>query len=177
MKEVIMFGGGCFWCTEAVFSVLKGVISVTPGYAGSDTPNPTYKSVSTDKTGHAEVLKVKYDPEQISIRELSTVFFASHDPTTLNRQGADVGTRYRSIILWTTPEQRERSKKYIGELKNQGIKVVTEVKELGKFFPAEEYHQNYYRNHPDLPYSQVVITSKIEKVQKEFQKLLKNNLK
>lgn len=175
--ETIVFGGGCFWCTEAVFNLLKGVLSVQSGYAGGETPNPTYQSVSSGKTGHAEVLKVEYDPETISTRDLLTVFFSSHDPTSLNRQGADVGTQYRSIVLYTTPAQRDEAEGYVKEFKAGGVKVVTELKPLEKFFPAEEYHQNYYATHEEQPYSQAVIVPKIEKVQKEFQKLLKTNLK
>lgn len=175
--ETIVFGGGCFWCTEAVFNLLKGVLSVQSGYAGGETPNPTYQSVSSGKTGHAEVLKVEYDPETISTRDLLTVFFSSHDPTSLNRQGADVGTQYRSIVLYANPAQRDEAEGYIKELKAGGVKVVTELKPLEKFFQAEEYHQNYYATHEEQAYSQAVIVPKIEKVQKEFQKLLKTNLK
>jgi peptide-methionine (S)-S-oxide reductase len=173
VNEIVAFGGGCFWCTEAVFGVLKGVVSVKSGYAGGTTPNPTYNSVSTGQTGHAEVLKIGYDPSQISFRDLLTVFFASHDPTTLNRQGADAGTQYRSIILYTTPEQKSESEKYIEEIKKDGISVVTELKPLEKFYLAEDAHQNYYENHAGQPYSQFVIKPKLEKVQKEFEKLLK----
>ena len=171
--ETVVFGGGCFWCTEAVFGVLKGVSGVTSGYAGGTTPNPTYESVSSGKTGHAEVLKVEYDPSVISARDLLTVFFASHDPTTLNRQGADTGTQYRSIILYTTDAQKAEAEKYIAELKQDGVKVVTELKLLEAFYPAEAYHQDYYANHEDQMYSQIVIKPKLEKVQKEFQQLLK----
>ncbi len=175
-KQTVVFGGGCFWCTEAVFGILRGVISVKSGYAGGTTSNPTYESVSSGKTGHAEVLQVEYDPEQITFHDLLTVFFASHDPTTLNRQGADSGTQYRSIILYETLEQKNEAGKYIGDLKNDGVKVVTELKELEKFFPAEENHQNYYQNHSWLPYSQVVIAPKLEKVQKEFKQLIKEHV-
>ncbi len=173
MIETIVFGGGCFWCTEAVFGVLNGVKSVKSGYAGGTTPNPTYQSVSGGETGHAEVLEVQYDPSVISFHDLLSVFFASHDPTTLNRQGADQGTQYRSIILYTTPEQKTEAERYIEELK-QDLHIVTELKPLDKFYPAEDYHQNYYNNHEDQMYSQAVIKPKLEKLQKEFDRLLKD---
>ena len=172
-NEIVVFGGGCFWCTEAVFGILKGVISVKSGYAGGSTPNPTYESVSSGKTGHAEVLKIEFDPAQISFHDLLTVFFASHDPTTLNRQGADRGTQYRSIILYTSPEQKTESQQYIDEIKKDGVSVVTELKSLETFYPAEDYHQNYYANHEDQAYSQVVIKPKLEKVEERFKDLLK----
>jgi peptide-methionine (S)-S-oxide reductase len=130
--EIVAFGGGCFWCTEAVFGVLEGVRSVKSGYAGGTTPNPTYESVSSGTIGHAEVLKVEYDPAVISFHDLLSVFFASHDPTTLNRQGADIGTQYRSIILYTTPEQKAEAERYIEELKKD-LKIVTEIKSLETF--------------------------------------------
>jgi len=177
MTEIIVFGGGCFWCTEAVFSLLKGVISVKSGYAGGTTPNPTYESVSSGKTGHAEVLQVEYDPKLISFHDLLTVFFASHDPTTRNRQDADVGTQYRSIILYTTPEQKAEADKYIFEINDESKPIVTEVVQLDKFFPAEDYHQGYYTNHESKLYSQIVIKPKIDKVEKQFQQLLKTQLK
>ena len=171
----VAFGGGCFWCTEAVFGILKGVVSVRSGYAGGTTSNPTYESVSTGKTGHAEVLQITYDSARITFHDLLTVFFASHDPTTLNRQGADTGTQYCSVILYTTPKQKTEAQEYIAKLESDGIKVVTEVKELEKFFPAEDYHQNYYENHMEQPYSKAVIEPKLEKVQKEFKKLLRSH--
>lgn len=170
--ETVVFGGGCFWCTEAVFTLLKGVRSVKSGYAGGNTPNPTYESVSSGKTGHAEVLRIEYDPNEVSFRDLLSVFFASHDPTTPNRQGADVGSQYRSIILYTTPEQKEEAEQYIEELKKD-LKVVTELKPLTEFYPAEDYHQNFYATHEDYPYSQAVIKPKLKKLQKEFDRLLK----
>ncbi len=171
-KEAVAFGGGCFWCTEAVFATLNGVTSVKSGYAGGSTPNPTYNSVSGGKTGHAEVLYIEYDPSLISFASLLKVFFASHDPTTLNRQGADTGPQYRSIILYTNAQQKEESEKYIEELKNAGTAVVTELKELEKFYPAEDYHQSYYQNHEEQPYAQIVIKPKLEKIEKEFKELI-----
>ncbi len=173
MIETVVFGGGCFWCTEAVFGVLNGVKSLKSGYAGGITPNPTYQSVSGGETGHAEVLQIQYDPAVISFHDLLTVFFASHDPTTLNRQGADQGTQYRSIILYTTPEQKTEAERYIKELKKD-LNIVTELKPLDMFYPAEDYHQNYYNNHEDEMYPQAIIKPKLEKLQKEFDRLLKH---
>ncbi|MBP9822099.1 MAG: peptide-methionine (S)-S-oxide reductase MsrA [Candidatus Pacebacteria bacterium] len=170
--EIVAFGGGCFWCTEAVFGILQGVVSVRSGYAGGSTPNPTYESVSSGTTGHAEVLQVEYDSSIISFPDLLKVFFESHDPTTLNRQGADTGTQYRSIILYTNPKQKEESDKYIEFLKASGMAVVTEVKELEKFFPAEDYHQNYYQNHEGGVYAEVVIEPKLKKIKDKFGDLI-----
>lgn len=178
-EEAVVFGGGCFWCTEAVFERLKGVSSVMPGYAGGETPNPTYPQVCSETTGHAEVVRVEYDPARISYADLLTVFFATHDPTSLNRQGADVGTQYRSAILYTTDEQRRQSEEFIREL-NQSLppqrQIVTEVVPLTEFYPAEPYHQEYYRNNRWAPYCQVVIDPKLMKLHKGFQKLLKTNM-
>ena len=159
--QIIVFGGGCFWCTEAVFGELKGVISVMPGYAGGITDQPTYESVSGGNTGHAEVIKIEYDPQQISFRDMLTVFFATHDPTTLNRQGNDVGTQYRSVILYTDEEQKNESKnfiKYLNESDKDDKPIVTEVKPLEKFYQAEDYHRKYYDNNSDQPYCQFVIS-------------------
>ncbi len=178
MTEVAIFGGGCFWCTEAVFKMLKGVTYVMPGYAGGNKPNPTYDEVSTGLTGHAEVTRIEYDPAQVSFRTLMTVFFASHDPTTPNRQGNDIGTQYRSTILYTTPKQKEEAEAFIREIEEstkEGSPVVTEVKPLGTFYKAENYHRDYFAHHPEAAYCQLVISPKVEKVQKEFAELLKNN--
>lgn len=177
--EIAIFGGGCFWCTEAVFKMLKGVSVVKPGYAGGTVPNPTYDQVSTGKTGHAEVIYIEFDPKVVAYKTLLTVFFGSHDPTTLNRQGADVGTQYRSVIFYTTPEQKEVAEKMIQEIDSsntQGDPVVTEVTPLDPangFYDAETYHQDYFANHKDSMYCHVVINPKLEKVQKEFAELLK----
>lgn len=171
--DTIVFGGGCFWCTEAVFESLKGVTSVMPGYAGGTTKNPDYWSIHGGKSGHAEVIKVEYDPEAISFGDLLTVFFATHDPTTLNRQGADVGTEYRSAVFYTTEAQREATEKFIAELNTSGPKVVTEVKPLDAFYEAEESHKQYYKNNQDAPYCQIVINPKMEKLKKRFHELLK----
>lgn len=172
-KEVAIFGGGCFWCTEAVFQRLDGVISVEPGYAGGQKENPTYEDVSSGSTGHAEVIKIEYNPSKISYEDLLTVFFATHDPTTLNRQGNDVGTQYRSIILYSNEEQREKAENFIRELNKQGDKIVTELKPLDTVYPAENYHKNYYEKNKDKLYCQVVISPKLEKLEKRFKKLLK----
>jgi len=173
-KETAVFGGGCFWCTEAVFKELKGVLVVESGYAGGETDAPTYGKVSTGKTGHAEVIKIDFDPSVISYRDLLTVFFATHDPTTPNRQGADVGSQYRSIILYSSPEEKQEAEDFIKELADpKSAPLVTEVRPLGKFFPAEEYHRDYYENHKREPYCEVVISPKIEKLKERFAELLK----
>ena len=177
-NETIVFGGGCFWCTEAVFTMLDGVVSVEPGYTGGTTSNPTYESICTGTTGHAEVIKIVYDPARIDARKLMTVFFATHDPSQLNRQGADVGTQYRSAIFYTTPEQKADAEKMIAEIdasSTEGGKVVTEVTPLGEFYPAEEYHKNYFANNPDRAYCQIVINPKVAKVQEKFAEMLKKS--
>lgn len=173
--ETTYFANGCFWCTEAVFAMLKGVKSVESGYTGGAIANPNYAQVSSGNTGHAECLKIEFNPSVISFNDLLTVFFATHDPTTLNRQGNDVGTQYRSGIFYTTPEQKDASEKYITELKNDGVSVVTEVTPFDAFYSAEKYHQNYYANNSEEGYCRVVIKPKIEKVQEKFKQLLKEN--
>jgi len=165
-KEVATFGSGCFWCTEAVFSELNGVISVVLGYAGGKVPNPTYEEVCTDTTGHAEVARVTFDPTVISYRDLLEVFFSTHDPTTLNRQGADVGTQYRSVIFYGDQEQKMQADAIIRELTaDRTFKdpMVTEVVPMGAFYPAEDYHREYYKRNPSKPYCQVVIAPKLAK--------------
>jgi len=172
-----VFGGGCFWCTEAVFKMMRGVASVLPGYAGGTTNNPTYYSVMNGDTGHAEVVRVEYDPAQVSYKNLLTVFFGSHDPTTLNQQGYDKGTEYRSVIFYTTPEQKNEAEAFIknmNESNSMGAPVVTELVPLEKFYEAEDYHKDYYANHENAGYCQVVINPKLEKVQKQFAELLKD---
>lgn len=171
-KETVVFGGGCFWCTEAVFEMLKGVLLVMPGYAGGTTKDPTYERVCGGDTGHAEVIKIKYDPDLIAYEDLLTVFFASHDPTTLNRQGADVGSQYRSVIFYTTPEQKQKAEKFINDL---GEGIVTEVKPLDQFYEAESYHRQYYTKNKSAPYCQVIINPKLEKIKERFNILLKQN--
>ena len=174
--EVAIFGGGCFWCTEAVFKMLRGVMTVTPGYAGGTVANPTYNQVCSGKTGHAEVTRVEFDPTQISFEDILTVFFASHDPTSLNKQGNDVGTQYRSAVFFTVPEQKEKVEKYVADLNTsntEGKQIVTEISPLDIFYPAENYHQDYYANHKDDMYCSLVINPKLDKVQKKFADLLK----
>lgn len=176
VEHIAVFGGGCFWCVEAVFKMIKGVSTVLPGYAGGKTENPTYLEVSAGNTGHAEVIYVGYDPGQVSYKSLLTVFFASHDPTTLNRQGVDIGSQYRSVIFYTTPEQKKEAKNFIKEINNsslQGKLVVTEISPLERFYEAENYHKDYFENHRQNPYCQIVINPKLEKIQKEFAELLK----
>jgi peptide-methionine (S)-S-oxide reductase len=172
--EIAVFAGGCFWCTEAVFERLKGVVSVMPGYTGGTVPNPTYLQVCSGRTGHAESVRVEFDPEKISYKDLLSVFFATHDPTTLNRQGADVGTEYRSAIFYTTDEQRQAAETYIKELDEQLPRnVVTEVVRLGQFYEAEDYHQQYYDNNAFAPYCQFVIDPKLHKLYKNFGAMVK----
>ena len=179
-NEVAVFGGGCFWCTEAVFGELRGVVSVMPGYTGGTVPDPTYDAVCAGTTGHAEATRVEFDPAQISFHDLLTVFFATHDPTTLNRQGNDVGTQYRSAIFYSTPEQRADVEKFIAALEASdlgGKPIVTEVAPLGEFYKAEDSHRQYFKNHPETGYCQVIIEPKVEKLQKQFANLLKENSK
>ena len=169
--EVAVFGGGCFWCTEAVFSELKGVVSVAPGYAGGHKENPTYAQVCGGQTGHAEVSRVQFDPSLISYRDLLAVFFATHDPTTLNRQGADVGTHYRSTILYANEDQKNHAEAFVTELeqsRSYGTPIVTELVPLEKFYPAEAEHHQYYFDNSANMYCQFVIRPKVEKVRKEF---------
>lgn len=175
-SETAVFGGGCFWCTEAVFAVLKGVVSVVPGYAGGHTVNPSYEQVCTERTGHAEVVRIQFDPTQITYTDLLTVFFATHDPTTLNRQGADWGTQYRSMILYTDDDQKQQAEAFIRELSessSQGKPIVTEVMPLGEFYEAEEEHKQFYLKKSSRGYCQIVIDPKVAKVRRQFARLLK----
>ncbi len=180
ITETAVFGGGCFWCTEAVFKMLRGVLRVSSGYAGGSVANPSYEQVSGGRTGHAEVIKLEYDPSEITYRDLLTVFFASHDPTTLNRQGNDVGPQYRSIILTTNEAQKAEAEQFIAELNvstRAGTPITTEVAPLTEFYPAEAYHQDYYANNPSNRYCELVINPKLEKVQQRFDQLLKTHEK
>ena len=173
-----VFGGGCFWCTEAVFDELRGVVSVMPGYAGGGVKNPTYEQVCGGRTGHAEVIRIDFDPNLIAYKDLLTVFFATHDPTTLNRQGNDAGTQYRSIILHTSEEQKREAEQFIKELSRSlphGKPVVTEVRQLDEFYAAEEYHRKYYENNSYQPYCQFIIDPKLQKLHKQFLELLKSH--
>ena len=177
-SEVAVFGSGCFWCTEAVFDELRGVNSVVSGYAGGAVRNPTYEQVCGGRTGHAEVIKIDFDPSQIGFKDLLTVFFATHDPTTLNRQGNDVGTQYRSTVLYANDGQKKEAEALIKELNDTkafGNPVVTTVEPLGEFYPAESYHQKYYANNPYQPYCQYMIPPKLNKLHKQFRDLLKSH--
>src|SRR6476620_6085190 len=170
-EEVATFAGGCFWCTEAVFLELNGVKSVTSGYIGGKTVNPTYKEVCSGTTGHAEATQIVFDPKKISFGELLEIYFATHDPTTLNRQGNDVGTQYRSEIFYHNDAQKKLSEDYIALLNSEntyGKKVVTKVSPAPKFYPAEDYHQNYYNQNKGQSYCSYVITPKVEKVREKF---------
>lgn len=182
-REIAVFGGGCFWCTEAVLKQLKGVVDVTPGYAGGPLPsggeNPTYEQVASGDTGHAEVVKIEFDPDKISYRDLLTVFFASHDPTTPNRQGADIGPQYRSIILTASDEQRQQAEDFIQEINTSDMsaeEVVTEVKPLDAFYEAEEEHRDFYDRNQSYGYSVAVISPKLKKVREQFKNLIKEKL-
>jgi len=174
--EIATFGGGCFWCTEAIYERVKGVHTVVSGYAGGTVKNPTYKEVCEGTTGHAEVIQIGYDPKVVSYDELLEIFFKTHDPTTLNRQGADVGTQYRSVIFYQNEEQKKKAEFYKNELNKSGAwdnPIVTEISPLTNFYPAEDYHQDYYENNPNQGYCSFVIGPKVEK----FEKVFKNRLK
>jgi peptide-methionine (S)-S-oxide reductase len=175
--ETATFANGCFWCTEAIFEQLDGVLSATSGYTGGQTKNPTYKEVCTGNTGHAECLQIVYDPAKISFDELLEVFWETHDPTTLNRQGGDVGTQYRSGIFYHSEEQKQKAEKYKAELDKSGAfdnPIVTEITAFSKFYPAENYHQEYFENNENNnPYCKVVIRPKVDKFRKVFKDKLK----
>lgn len=174
--EIIVFGGGCFWCIEAVFLMIKGVESVKPGYAGpvyTSEKGPSYEEVSSGTTPYVESAKVVYDPDRIAFPELLQVYFASHDPTQANGQGNDIGPQYRSAVFYTTERQKEMTEHYIMLLSKGFVKpVVTEVEPLDHFYKAEDYHQNYYENHKDAGYCRLIITPKVEKVREKFKNLL-----
>jgi len=175
-REVATLAGGCFWCLEAVFDQLEGVEDVVSGYAGGHVPNPSYKHVCTGETGHAEVIQITFDPQIVSYRDLLRVFFTIHDPTTLNRQGGDVGTQYRSAIFTHSDEQEQAAEDVIGELNEAGIwdePIVTEVSPFEAFYPAEEYHQEYFARNPYQPYCQIVIAPKVAKFRKQYLERLK----
>jgi peptide-methionine (S)-S-oxide reductase len=174
--EVTTLGGGCFWCLEAVYQELRGVEKVESGYSGGDVPNPTYRQVCSETTGHAEVVQVTFDPDEVSYRDILEVYFTIHDPTTLNRQGADVGTQYRSVIFYHTEEQKRTAEEVISEIESEGIwnsPIVTEVVPLDEFYVAEDYHQNYFRNNGFQPYCQVIIAPKVAKFRKQHLERLK----
>ncbi|HEY8784086.1 MAG TPA: peptide-methionine (S)-S-oxide reductase MsrA [Mucilaginibacter sp.] len=174
--QKITFGNGCFWCTEAVFKSVKGVKTVTSGYMGGHTKNPAYKDVCTGKTGHAEVIGVEYDADELSFDELLLIFFKTHDPTTLNRQGNDAGTQYRSAIFYYNDEQKQQAEAMIKRLTDERIfdrPIVTEITPAGEFYKAEGYHQNYFSNNPQNPYCAAVIQPKLHKFAKEFAEKLR----
>jgi peptide-methionine (S)-S-oxide reductase len=174
--ETVTFGAGCFWCVEAAFQKIKGVTDVESGYMGGTKKNPTYKEVCTGETGHAEVVKITYCPDSVSFSELLRVFFTVHDPTTLNRQGNDVGTQYRSEIFYYSDEQKKEAEETIKKLNDSHIydsPIVTKVTKAGEFYPAEDYHHDYYNNNSNQPYCRIVITPKLRKVEKELKELLR----
>ncbi|WPR71256.1 peptide-methionine (S)-S-oxide reductase MsrA [Flavobacterium sp. NG2] len=174
--EIAIIAGGCFWCTEAVFLELKGVVKVAPGYIGGVSPNPTYKEICTGQTGHAEAIQIEFDPKLISYAELLEVFFATHDPTTLNRQGNDVGTQYRSEIFYTNENQKKIAQDFIEWLNREEVfpnSIVTKISEASKFYVAEDYHHNYYNSNKEQGYCSFIISPKIEKVKKVFKDKLK----
>jgi peptide-methionine (S)-S-oxide reductase len=176
-QEVATLAGGCFWCLEAVYDQLKGVEDVVSGYSGGSMPNPSYRQVSAGSTGHAEVVQIRFDPHKISFQEILRVFFTIHDPTTLNRQGADIGTQYRSAIFYHTPEQKETAEQVIREFGDARVwdnPIVTEVAPFEVFYPAEDYHQEYYQRNPGQPYCQVVIAPKVTKFRKQYLEQLKS---
>lgn len=179
MNEVATFGGGCFWCTEAIYEQLEGVISVTSGYSGGETKNPSYEDVCSGETGHAEVIQISFDPSKITYLELLEIFFKTHNPTTLNQQGADKGTQYRSIVFYHNEHQKKTTNNIIAALNNEGVwqdPITTTVEPFGIFYNAEKYHQNYYQNNSRKnQYCELVITPKIEKFEKLFKDKIKNN--
>ena len=175
-RETAVVGGGCFWCTEAVFSELSGVVSVLPGYSGGTAPNPSYEDVCTGRTGHAEVVQVVYDPRTLAYRDLLRIFFTVHDPTTPNRQGADVGPQYRSIVLYDAPAQKSIAEEVVREIEEARVwrnRIVTEIVPLRVFYPAEEYHRDYFRRNPEKGYCQMVIAPKVAKFRRQYLERLK----
>jgi peptide-methionine (S)-S-oxide reductase len=174
--EKATFGGGCFWCTEAIFNRIQGVIHVVSGYSGGTTSNPTYQEVCSGKTGHAEVVQITFDPKTIDYKNLLEIFWLTHDPTTLNQQGADIGTQYRSIILYHDEGQKKTAELTKAELQNSGrwnASIVTEIVKLDHFYPAEEYHWDYFRRNPQQPYCLFTIAPKVLKAEGKFKDLLK----
>jgi peptide-methionine (S)-S-oxide reductase len=174
--ELATFGAGCFWCTEAVFQNVKGVSKAVSGYAGGKVKNPTYREICTGLTGHAEVTQITFDPSKVSFEELLEVFWNTHDPTTLNRQGADEGTQYRSVVFYHTDEQRKAAENYKSQLEASKVfknPIVTEISPLPDYYPAENYHQNYFDLNPNQSYCQYVVRPKVEKFKKQFHSKLK----
>lgn len=173
MQQALL-GGGCFWCVEAVFLSLKGVTQVKSGYAGGHVVNPSYEQICQGDTEHAEVILIDFDDSQIQYQQLLDVFFATHDPTTLNRQGNDIGTQYRSVIYFANAEQRQIAQAYIDELKQEGLAIVTELSPWPTFYPAEDYHQNYFAKNPEQGYCNFAIPPKLSKLRQKFNQLLKD---
>jgi peptide-methionine (S)-S-oxide reductase len=172
-SEIAVFGGGCFWCLEPIYNLVKGIYDVQVGYTGGDTENPTYEEVSSGTTGHAEVARIEFNPAEINYEQLLAIFFSIHDPTTINRQGSDIGEQYRSVIFYTDENQRLEAEKMIDDLKLKGIPVVTQLEPFQNFYPAEDYHQKYFEAHQDAPYCQIIISPKITKFREKFKELLK----
>jgi peptide-methionine (S)-S-oxide reductase len=175
-REVATLAGGCFWCLEAVYDQLRGVEDVVSGYSGGSVVDPSYRQVCSGTTGHAEAVQITFDPNEITFKDLLNVFFTIHDPTTLNRQGADVGTQYRSAIFYHTPEQQATAERAIAELNQAHVwdrPIVTEVTAFDRFYPAEDYHQEYFANNPDQPYCRAVVAPKVAKARKHFLEQLK----
>jgi peptide-methionine (S)-S-oxide reductase len=175
-QAIATLAGGCFWCLEAAFDQLRGVVAVQSGYTGGTVPHPTYQQVCSGRTGHAEAVQITFDPETISYRELLEVFFAIHDPTTPDRQGADVGTQYRSAIFYHTPEQHREAAQMVAELDASGVwgaPIVTQIAPAGAFYPAEEYHRQYFQRNPDQAYCRIVIAPKVAKVRQRYREKLK----
>jgi peptide-methionine (S)-S-oxide reductase len=174
--EVATLGGGCFWCIEAAFNEIKGVVNVESGYAGGEVASPTYEQVCTGTTGHAEAVQVTFDPNLVSFKEILEIFFTTHDPTTLNRQGADVGTQYRSVIFYHNEKQKETAEQVIAELEAEKVwdsPIVTQIEPFKNFYKAEEYHRRYFSRHPEAAYCRVVIAPKIAKLRKKYREKLK----
>ncbi|MBN1248507.1 MAG: peptide-methionine (S)-S-oxide reductase MsrA [Anaerolineae bacterium] len=177
-RETVTLGGGCFWCLEAVYDRVHGVTDVVSGYAGGTVPDPSYEEVCTGRTGHAEVVQVAFDPSEVSLAEILDIFFTIHDPTTLNRQGADVGTQYRSAVFYHNEAQRAAAETKIAELAENGTysrPIVTEITALSAFYPAEDYHQEYFEKHPSRAYCRAVVAPKVAKFQKHFTTMVKTD--
>jgi peptide-methionine (S)-S-oxide reductase len=177
MSRSIVLGGGCFWCLEALYQRVRGVSKVDPGYAGGQKPNPTYEEVCSGSTGHVEVVRLEFDPAEITLSQILEIFWQIHDPTTPNRQGHDVGTQYRSAIYYDGDEQKQEVEKSLKKvaIPAWGEKIITEIKPLEAFYPAEEYHRNYFKSHPEQAYCQIVINPKLDKLKEKFPSLLKED--
>jgi len=177
--QTIILGSGCFWCSEAVFQKLRGVVSVLPGYAGGGKENPTYKEVCAGNTGHAEVVKIEYNPGEISLADILSVFFGTHDPTSLDKQGNDVGTQYKSVVFYNSEDERAVIEEFIKDLEENKLfssRIVTAVKKAGQFWEAEEYHHNYFNRNPDKAYCAAVINPKLSKLRQKYSSLIKDNI-